>query len=181
MRWTPEELNRRWEAAKPKTRFSQLVSQVCVRPDVGLRAFPESVHLTRTRGALGDRWERRTWMYLPDGSPDPRVQVAVTSAGVLSFLQQLTGVSYHPGDTLIVDADLTAEHLPVGSRVQAGDAVIEVSDVENDACAKFAAHYGQDVFAWIRQPANRALRLRGLFARVIEEGTVRAGDPFRRL
>ena len=57
-----------------------------------------------------------------------------------------------------------------------GDAVVEISDVENDACAKFARHYGDDVFQWIRAPANRGHRLRGLFARVISGGWVRDGD-----
>ena len=57
--------------------------------------------------------------------------------------------------------------------------MIEIADVENDACAKFAQHYGADVFQWIRATGNREKRLRGLFARVITGGGVRDGDAVR--
>jgi MOSC domain-containing protein YiiM len=116
-------------------------------------------------------------MHLPDGSPDPRVQVAIAESRTIRFLQQLTGSGHHPGDTLVVDLDLSAGHLPAGARLRVGGAMVEVSDVENDGCAKFAKHYGDDVLAWIRAAENRDRRLRGLFARVIEGGTVRDGDP----
>ena len=53
------------------------------------------------------------------------------------------------------------KNLPVGARISVGTAVIEVSEVVNDACVKFAKHYGDDVFAWIRHPDNRERRLRG--------------------
>lgn len=152
---------------------------MCVRPDVDQRGFPEVVELCPSRGAIGDRWGRRTWMYLADGSPDPRVQVAVANRRMMEFLQSLTGCDHHPGDTLIVDLDLSTDNLPVGARLEVGNAVIEVSDVENDGCAKFAAHYGSDVFNWMRAEANRAKRLRGLFARVVEGGTVKNGDEVR--
>jgi MOSC domain-containing protein YiiM len=98
---------------------------------------------------------------------------------MMNFLTSLTGCDHHPGDTLIVDLDLSVENLPVGTRLAVGSAVIEVSDVENDGCAKFAAHYGDDVFDWIRAEGNRAKRLRGLFARVGEVGTVKSGDTVR--
>jgi hypothetical protein len=133
------------------------------------------------RGAIGDRWERKTWLYLPDGSPDPRVQIAVCNSRVLSLMQEASGVYPHPGDTVFTDLDLSEKNLAVGSRLRIGEAVIEVSDVENDACAKFAAQYGGVIFRWIRRPENRALRLRGLFAQVIAGGRVRRGDAVVKL
>jgi len=134
------------------------------------------LQLSPERGALGDRWERRAWVRLSDGRSDPRVQVAVAPARVIAMIQELSGCDRHPGDTLLVDMDLEARHLPVGSRIRVGTAVVEVSDVENDACAKFAARHGDDVLAWIRAPQNRERRLRGLYARVVQAGEVRAGD-----
>lgn len=176
IRWSEAELDARLAAIPASPFDGGRVIQVCVRPDIDQRAFPEVVELCPRRGALGDRWERRTWMHLPDGSSDPRVQVAVMDVRVLRFLQDLTGCRHHPGDTVLVELDLDAERLPVGAHLVIGTAVIAVSDVENDACAKFARHYGADVLAWIRAPANRARRLRGLFARVVSGGVVRAGD-----
>ncbi|RME68341.1 MAG: hypothetical protein D6781_11220 [Verrucomicrobia bacterium] len=165
-----------WSALPPAPTDTGTVVQVCVRPELDQRAFPALLELCPRRGAIGDRWVRRTWRHLPDGSPDPRVQVAVASARMMTFLQRLAGVRHHPGDTLIVDLDLSAGNLPVGARLRVGTAVIEVSDIENDGCAKFARHYGEDVLAWIRAPENRERRLRGLFARVVAAGRVAAGD-----
>lgn len=176
---TVAELDARWSIVPSAPRDHGNVVQVCVRPDLDQRAFPESIELCPKRGAIGDRWERRTWMHLEDGSPDPRVQVAVASGRMMNFLRSLTGCDHHPGDTFIVDLDLSVGNLPVGTRLAAGSAVIEVSDVENDACAKFATHFGSDVFSWIRADTNREKRLRGLFARVVTGGVVRNGDEVR--
>lgn len=115
-------------------------------------------------------------MYLPDGRPDPRVQVALMNHRMLEFLQLLTGSRHHPGDTLIVEFDLTESNLPVGTPLQIGSAEVEISDVVNNACAKFARHYRDDVFAWLRDPSRKALRLRGAFGRIVREGRVRPGD-----
>ena len=99
----------------------------------------------------------------------------------MTWIQELTRCAYHPGDTLLVDFDLSAQNLPCGARLRAGSAIIEVSDIENDGCEKFAARHGADLLSWIRAPENRVRRIRGLFARVIVAGTVRAGDEFCRL
>jgi hypothetical protein len=179
MSLTVVELDARWSDMPAPPLDHGKVIQVCVRPDIDRRAFPEELELCPKRGAIGDRWERRTWMHLPDGSPDPRVQVAVASSRLMEFLRVLTGCDHHPGDTLIVDLELGVENLPVGTRLAVGSAVIEVSDVDNDACTKFAAHFGSDVFNWIRAEASQAKRLRGLFARVVTGGVVRNGDQVR--
>ncbi|HEU5080817.1 MAG TPA: hypothetical protein VFT72_16510 [Opitutaceae bacterium] len=176
MPWTFEELDERYAALTPSPKERGTVVQVCVRPDIDRRHFPGVLELSETRGAIGDRWERRTWIYLPDGKPDPRVQVALMNSRTLAWLQQITGAHHHPGDTLLVDFDLAESNLSNGSRLRVGTAVLEISDVVNDACAKFAAHYGADVFRWIRHAPNRSRRLRGAFARVVRSGEVKNGD-----
>jgi len=173
-----EILEARLAALAPSPRDQGQVIRICVRPDLDTRAFPAVVELDPRRGAIGDRWERRTWMHLPDGRPDPRVQVAVAHAATIALIQELTGNATHPGDTLLVDLDLSEANLPAGTRLRAGSAVIEVSDVPNDACGKFAARHGADVLAWIRAPGHSAHRLRGLFAQIVEGGIVRPGDAF---
>lgn len=160
----------------PSPRDRGRVEQVCVRPALDERFFPEELHLCPRRGAIGDRWEHRTWMYLPDGRPDPRVQLAIAHAPTIAWVHALSGNAHHPGDTLLVDLDLHANNLPAGSRLRVGTAVIEISDVENDGCAKFAARHGSEIRAWMAAPENRTRRLRGVFARVLQEGVVRAGD-----
>ena len=175
------ELDALVSALAPAPREVGRVLQVCVRPDLDQRLHPAQLELCPRRGAIGDRWEHRTWMHLPDGRPDPRVQVAIAHGPTIAMIQALSGCAYHPGDTLLVDLDLATSSLPAGSRVRAGSAVLEISDVENDGCAKFAEHHGGDVLAWIRAPQNRTRRLRGLFARIVSGGQVCAGDAFVRL
>lgn len=149
---------------------------LCVRPGPDGRELRETIEFCPIEGARGDRWIRKTWMYLPDGRPDPRVQVAIGNSGIIAMIQRLTGNDRHPGDTILTTLDLSMDNLPVGTRLRAGTAILEVSEVENDACAKFAERHGPDVFRWIRDPANRTRRLRGLFASIVQGGIVRSTD-----
>jgi len=174
---TVEELARRYRMLPPRPTISARVDSLCVRPDVDRREKRAVVECDPARGAIGDRWEHKTWRHLPNGKPDPRVQIAICNSSILALIQDATGVQHHPGDTVFTDLDLSVQNLPVGARLNVGTAQLEVSDIENDACAKFSAHYGEPVLQWIRLPQNRPLRLRGLFAQVIVGGTVRVGDP----
>jgi len=176
---TVELLTRLYQALPPRPTIWASISALCVRPGPNMREERTALVLDPERGAVGDRWEHKTWLTLPDGRSDPRVQVAICNSVVLAMIQAATGVRHHPGDSVFTALDLSAENLPVGSRLQVGQAVLEVSDVENDACAKFAAHYGTSVLDWIRLPENRPLRLRGLFARVVCGGRAALGDPVR--
>ncbi|MFT3781378.1 MAG: hypothetical protein QM790_05120 [Nibricoccus sp.] len=178
---TFDELNRRYAAIPALPKNDARVEALCVRPDLGAREIREEIDFDPVHGAIGDRWERKTWMYLPDGKPDPRVQIAICNAQVIAMLQELTETNHHPGDTLFTNLDLSHANLPRGSKLQVGNAIIEISDVENDACMKFAKHHGSVVLDWIRLPQNRPLRLRGAFAKVSVGGKVRIGDVIKRI
>ena len=80
------------------------------------------------------------------------------------------------GDNLIVDLDLDVENLPVGQRLSIGNAVLEVTEVPHPGCKKFLARYGKDAMGYINANERKDLRLRGVFAKVIEPGTVSVGD-----
>ena len=84
------------------------------------------------------------------------------------------------GDQLYVDLDLSAANLPPGSRLALGSAVLEVTDQPHLGCAKFAVRFGQDALRVVNSRGGRELRLRGLNARVVVPGTVRAGDTIRK-
>ena len=85
------------------------------------------------------------------------------------------------GDQLYVDLDLSQENLPPGTHLQIGSAVIEISEKPHTGCKKFAARFGQDALRFVNSPTGRALRLRGLNARIITAGTVRTGDVIRKV
>jgi MOSC domain-containing protein YiiM len=85
------------------------------------------------------------------------------------------------GDQLYVDLDLSIENLPPGTQLEIGSAVIEVSEVPHTGCAKFSARFGSEAIRFVNSPAGRALRLRGMNARVVKAGAVRPGDGVRKL
>jgi MOSC domain-containing protein YiiM len=80
------------------------------------------------------------------------------------------------GDNLLVDLDLSVANLPTGSRLRVGGALLEVTPKPHDGCVKFRQRVGQ---AALRLTADHRLdlRLRGIYAKVVEAGEVALGDP----
>ena len=69
----------------------------------------------------------------------------------------------------------------MGTRLVIGDpsvrgAVIEVTEPPHTGCAKFVARFGAEAMRFVNGREGRALRLRGLNARVVVPGRVRPGD-----
>ena len=62
-----------------------------------------------------------------------------------------------------------------------GSAVIEVTDEPHTGCAKFSGRFGSDAIRFVNSRAGRALRLRGMNAKVVEPGSIRSGDTIRKL
>ena len=150
------------------------------RPSEGVHKPVGSLYLDPVGGIRGDRWQETAWLRLEDGSPDPRVQVSLTNTGVMQcFTGSEEGAAFRCGDNIYTNLNLTEAHLPVGSRLQIGEAVIEVSDVVNDACGKFVQRFGADAFQAIRSEENTPLRLRGIFCRIIQAGFIRQHDVIR--
>ena len=86
------------------------------------------------------------------------------------------------GDQLYVDLDLSFENLPASTRLAIGDAaVIEVTEEPHLGCGKFIRRYGFEALKLVNSAAGRALRLRGLNARVVEPGEIQRGDTVRKL
>jgi MOSC domain-containing protein YiiM len=85
------------------------------------------------------------------------------------------------GDQLYVDFNLGQEALPAGSKISIGSAVLVVSEQPHTGCAKFSARFGSDALRWVNSPVGRELRMRGMNTRVVESGTIRTGDPVRRV
>lgn len=157
------------------------IDSLCFRPDFGERLFPASLQLSVEGGINGERWLKAPWLKLPDGSPDPRIQVSVLSRRVMDLCWRDRENTVHPGDTIVTDLDLTEANMPVGTCLQIGGAVVEVSDKFNTACVKWRDRYGAESLAWINHPSHRPLRLRGVLCRIVAGGEVRACDRIRKL
>ncbi len=152
------------------------IEQLCLRPDYGQRCFMDQIKVTRIAGIPGERWATRPWLRLPDGAPHPGIQICILSRRVLDLVWRDRDKTVHPGDSFIVDMDLSEANLPTGQVLRAGTAMLEVSAIFNDACVKWAARYGQASREWINAPQNRSLRLRGILCRVIQDGIIHDGD-----
>ena len=157
------------------------IEQLCFRPDYGLRTFPMELEMTVAHGITGERWTKKPWLTLPDGAPDPRIQVSILSRRVMDLCWRDRENTVHPGDPIVVDMDLGAANLPVGTRLSAGSAVLEVSDKFNNGCIKWRERYGDESLRWINRRENRDFRLRGILCKIVSDGTVKAGDRLVKL
>ena len=80
------------------------------------------------------------------------------------------------GDQLFIDLDLSADNMPPGTRLALGSAVIEITAQPHTGCGKFASRFGSDAVKFVNSPVGTELRLRGVNAKVVQTGLIRAGD-----
>ena len=149
------------------------VELVVRRPAEGEREVLDEGVLDLDDGLVGDRWR--------DGSAHPGTQVTIMNARAIALIageRERWGLA---GDQLYVDLDLSKDNLPPGTRLEIGSAVLEVTDVPHTGCAKFTERFGSGATRFVNKPPGRDLRLRGMNAKVVEPGTVRPGDPIRKL
>lgn len=158
-----------------------LVEMVVRRPREGEREVLQEGILDPTVGLVGDDWLPRASRKAADGVPSPATQLTLMSARVIDLLAGDRSRWPLAGDQLYVDLDLTQENLPPGTQLRVGEATIEVTDVPHTGCAKFTERFGSAAIRFVNSPSGRAMRLRGLNARVVEPGIVRPGDPIRKL
>lgn len=176
---------------QPRTRFDEqldLVHEapadegrlelVVRRPAVDEREVLDEATLDLDQGLVGDRWATRqldrTPVYLA-------AQLTAINTRLLAAIEPDRSRWPLAGDQLYMDLDLCERHLPAGSRLAIGSALIEVSEEPHTGCAKFSGRFGSEALRWINSPVGRTYRLRGLNARVVQSGTIRVGDVIRRV
>ena len=159
-----------------------VVELIVRRPAENEREVLAEGRLDLVEGLVGDTWRLRGSKRTADGSSHPDMQLNVMSARVVDLVAAGERERWAlAGDQLYVDLDLSEANLPPGTRLALGSAVIQVTDQPHTGCAKFSARFGAAAHTFVNTKAHRHLRLRGLNARVVEPGTVRAGDAIRKL
>ena len=142
---------------------------IVVRGDDGRRSTPERAFLSRAAGVPGDAWQR--------DSPDHKAaQIAIMRADVARLIADEQPLTLF-GDNLLVNLDLSVDSLPVGSKLRLGGACLEITPEPHDGCIKFRQRFGGDALRFTADPRYRALRLRGVYAKVVGEGEIAVGDP----
>ncbi len=150
------------------------VKLIVIRPSSNQRHCPDSAYLSPETGLEGDRWQQGR-------SQDPDMQVSLMNSRVLELVAAAPDRMSLAGDNLIVDLDLSEENLPVGSQIQIGEVILEITAVPHTGCHKFNRRYGKDALQFVNAQQHQSLYLRGRFARVIQSGTTQVGDLITKL
>ena len=162
-------------------RDSGVLKLIVRRPAVDARQVLEEGELDLAEGLVGDTWNMRGSSRTADGSSHPDMQLNIMSARVIALVAQNQNRWPLAGDQLFIDMDLSAENLPSGTRLAIGSAVIQVTDQPHTGCKKFVSRFGLDAMKFVNSPLGKQLRLRGLNAKVIQNGLIRAGDAVIKL
>ena len=164
--------------ASPAEGTLELIVQ---RPAVDERVVLDEARLNAEEGLEGDTWNQRGSKRTADGSPHPDMQLNIMNARILAAIAQSPARMPLAGDQLVVDMDLSDANLPSGTRLAIGEAMIEVTDQPHNGCAKFSQRFGIEAHRFVNSEVGKELHLRGINARVVTPGTIRRGDPIRKL
>jgi MOSC domain-containing protein YiiM len=155
------------------------LQMIVARPAVDARDALEEGRLDLERGLVGDTWRVRGDSSTPDGSAHPDAQLTVMNARAAALVAGTADHGGLAGDQLYLDFDLSTARLPAGSRLQIGEAVIEITAKPHRGCAKFAVRFGNEALRFVNTGEGLALGLRGRNAKVVVPGVIRRGDTVR--
>lgn len=162
------ELQRGLESLPLPTRGEGRVALIVRRVDAGRREVLEQAWLDVEAGVAGDAWERRE-------NRKPEMQIAVMQTEIAALIANSQPLTLF-GDNFFLDLDLSAESLPIGSRVRVGEAVLEVTPQAHTGCRKFEARFGADAWRFVWLPELKSRNLRGVYMRVVTPGRVGIDD-----
>lgn len=158
-----------------------VLAMIVRRPEINEREVVEEGALDLQLGLVGDNWKARGYRKRPDGSADPEMQLNVMNVRSTALVAPDRERWSLAGDQLYVDLDLSGANLPPGTRLRIGGAVIEVTPIPHTGCAKFVSRFGLEAMKFVNSPVGRELNLRGICAKVVEPGPIRAGDRITKI
>ena len=156
------------------------LEMIVIRPATDTRRVVDEVQISLAGGLAGDNWARGCWKSLPDGRPHPDVQIAMTNSRGMSAMAGAKENWPPAGDSLFVDLNLSESNLEPGDQLAIGSAIIQITAIPHNGCQKFRRRYGDDALRFVNAPEYKAMRLRGIYARVVRDGVIHTGDRITR-
>lgn len=176
---TMDELEAGLDEIKQAPKNNGTLEMIVARPEVDGRLPLQEAELTIDGGLVGDNWLARSTSKTPNRTPHPEAQITLANARVVQLYAQERERWPLAGDQLFVDLDLSNENLATGDRLGIGTAVLEVAALPHNGCLKFAQRFGHPAHKFVNVPAHRHLNLRGIYAKVVQNGVIRTGDTIR--
>jgi MOSC domain-containing protein YiiM len=152
-----------------------VVEMLVVRPEENERLTPVAVEVSSIQGIQGDHWSKGKYREMPD------IQIAIINSRLLDLVSGDRRRWSLAGDNIVADLDLSQSNLVPGQKLRAGSAVLEITEVPHEGCNKFAARFGAAALRFVNVGPGKEHRLRGIYARVVQDGTISVGDRIRKL
>jgi hypothetical protein len=173
---TKEELEAGFSGILNSPKDEGVLEAVVARPDHGERRDLETCLISLAGRVEGDHWAKGCWMSTEDGRPHPDVQICIMNARCIALVARERARWPLAGDNLFIDMDLSPQNLPPGQRLAIGNAVIEITAVPHNGCANFVERYGRPATMFVNSAQGKANRLRGIYARVVQDGRISVRD-----
>ncbi len=146
---------------------------IVVRPKTNARVTLMECEASPEQAIHGDRWAKT--------SKTTDVSVTLMNSRAATLIAQDESRWALAGDQLYVDFDLSEDNLPPGTRLQVGDVMFEITAKDHTGCTKFSSRFGADAWKFVNSPEGARLNLRGIYAKVVQAGTLRVGDAVRKI
>ena len=177
---TWEELEAGLDHIRESPKDNGILEMIVCRPQIDRRKVLDFAVLDIERGMIGDSWTLRGSSKTADGGPHPEMQITIMNSRVVALVAQQKERWPLAGDQLFVEMDLSKANVPAGSRLAIGSAILEVTEPPHLGCQKFVSRFGAAAMKFVNSPVGRELCMRGVHARVLQNGTVRTGDTVKK-
>ena len=157
------------------------LQMISARPAVGQRRQMQEATLDEAQGLIGDNWKDRSSARTSDGSANPDAQLTIINSRLVDAVSGSKSRWELAGDQLVVDIDLSHDNLPVGSCLQIGSAMVEITAEPHTGCVKFASRFGNSALRFVSGPVAMQQRRRGANTKIVKSGTIRVGDAVRKV